>query len=205
MGRRSWVCYRLLRVRGYQRKRSRSHRKEYVRGGADPKIRLYDVGNRKKKLADYDVVLGMLSRLPRRYSHLTMEAIRISVNRRLADNAGKEAFHMRVCLHPYMTYREHAMMAFAGADRLSSGMRQSFGRPVGRCVPCKANQLIMMIGVDMKDVELCKEAMRIAGTKVTGGTERVVIYTKNPDDMKRVPLPNIRTFVKYANNVKIVN
>ena len=60
-----------------------------------------------------------------------MEAIRVSANRRLQDATGRDAFHMRVCVHPYDVYREHAMMAFAGADRLSSGMRKSFGRSCG--------------------------------------------------------------------------
>ena len=162
MPRRRWKCYREPKFRGYQKKRSRSHRKESVRGGADPKIRMFDIGNRAKPMNTFEIVIGLIIKRSRRLSHFALEAIRVSANRRLQDAIGRDAFHMRVCVHPYDVYREHAMMAFAGADRLSSGMRKSFGRPVGRCARVHAGQVIMKVGCDLKSLGRCKRDFSIS-------------------------------------------
>ena len=195
MPRRNWKCFRVLTAKGYQKKRSRSHRKEFVRGGADSKIRLYDIGMRNRPTTDYEICVGMITKRSRRISHFTLEAIRITVTRRLQDALGKEGFHLRVRIHPYDTYREHAMMAFAGADRLSSGMRKSFGRPVGRCARVAAGQLLMEVGCDLKAITVVKEAFRVASNKVTGAARTVLVGTKTPELVAKVPLPYIKNFV----------
>ena len=59
MARRPWACYKKIKRPNYQKKRSRSHRKEYVRGGPDSVLRMYDTGNRKKPREEWDLSIGI--------------------------------------------------------------------------------------------------------------------------------------------------
>jgi len=60
-----------------------------------------------------------------------LEAARINANKFMVKNAGKEAFHIRIRVHPYHVVRINKMLSCAGADRLQQGMRGAFGKPVG--------------------------------------------------------------------------
>jgi len=195
MPRRRWKCFREFKTKGWQKKRSRSHRKEFVRGGADPKIRMYDVGNRKMSVDKFDVIIGLMMTKTCRISHLTLEAIRVSINRRLTDAAGKDNFHLRIRAKPYDVYREHAMMAFAGADRISSGMRKSFGRPIGRCCRLRPKQIICDAGVNLKNIEAVKKAFLVAATKICRSSKVLLISASKPEYIPKVPLPYLGNYV----------
>ena len=58
-----------------------------------------------------------------------LEAARIAANKYLTKYAGKEAFHIRIRVHPYHVLRINKMLSCAGADRLQTGMRGAFGKP----------------------------------------------------------------------------
>merc|ERR1712046_421278 len=46
-----------------------------------------------------------------------LEACRIACNKYMTKNAGKDAFHMRVRVHPFHVLRINKMLSCAGADR----------------------------------------------------------------------------------------
>lgn len=50
-----------------------------------------------------------------------LEAARVACNKYLLKNAGKEAYHIRVRVHPFHVLRMSKMLSCAGADRLSQG------------------------------------------------------------------------------------
>ncbi|KAG8480804.1 hypothetical protein CXB51_025560 [Gossypium anomalum] len=56
-----------------------------------------------------------------------LEAARIACNKYMAKYAGKDAFHLRVRVHPFHVLRINKMLSCAGADRLQTGMRGAFG------------------------------------------------------------------------------
>lgn len=182
MGRRRWRCFKDFKPKGYQKKRSRSHRKEFVRGGADPKITRFDVGNREK--LDWEAKVALFSEQNVMISHFSLEALRVNINRRLTKNIGRQAFHLKIRKHPYTVYREHAMMSFAGADRLSSGMRNGFGRPVGRCSRTRGGDVIMECGCAYRHVNEVKRAFEIAQKKLC---VRTTIFLKEVTDESQVP------------------
>ncbi|KAL8547256.1 hypothetical protein ACS0TY_006831 [Phlomoides rotata] len=45
--------------------------------------------------------------------------------------SNKNAFHLRVRVHPFHVLRINKMLSCAGADRLQTGMRGAFGKPKG--------------------------------------------------------------------------
>ncbi len=80
------------------------------------------------------------------------------------------------------------MMAFAGADRLQTGMRNSFGKCVGHCARVRAGQLILELRINIKDFEKGKEVMRVAKYKVTSGARVILLRAKTPEIAKKTGL-----------------
>ena len=53
----------------------------------------------------------------------SLESDRIAANKYMTTKTGKDAFHMRIRVHPWHTVRINKMLSCAGADRLQQGMR----------------------------------------------------------------------------------
>ncbi|WXG40689.1 MAG: 50S ribosomal protein L16 [Candidatus Freyarchaeum deiterrae] len=140
-------------------------RREYVRGGPESKIRIYDMGNRQVKLnLRGDLLMNERCQI----SHKALEALRISVNRNLTNMMGNNDFHFVIHVKPYHVIRENRMMAFAGADRLQDGMRRAFGKPVGSAARVHENQVICSAWVNdsPKNREVLKKILHIGGMKL---------------------------------------
>ncbi len=190
MARRPWSCYKQIKRPSYQKKRSRSHRKEFVRGGPDSVLRMYDTGNRKKPIGDWDLSLGIRILRDCQLSHRTLEAIRTSLNRNLQKYLGREAFLIRIRPHPWQMIRENKMMAFAGADRLQSGMRNSFGRVIGRAARVSANQVVTEVYCNFKNKDVVIKALKTAAYKLGAKNRLTVLKMKNEEEYSsKVGLP----------------
>jgi large subunit ribosomal protein L10e len=74
-----------------------------------------------------------------------LEAARIAANKYMTKFAGKEAFHLRVRVHPFHVLRINKMLSCAGADRLQTGMRGAFGKPQGVCARVQIGQILLSI------------------------------------------------------------
>jgi large subunit ribosomal protein L10e len=74
-----------------------------------------------------------------------LEAARVAANKYMTKNAGKEAFHLRVRVHPFHVLRINKMLSCAGADRLQTGMRGAFGKPQGVCARVQIGQILLSI------------------------------------------------------------
>ena len=61
------------------------------------------------------------------------------------QNAGKDAFHLRVRVHPFHVLRINKMLSCAGADRLQTGMRGAFGKPFGVAARVGIGQILLSI------------------------------------------------------------
>lgn len=61
------------------------------------------------------------------------------------QNAGKDAFHLRVRVHPFHVLRINKMLSCAGADRLQTGMRGAFGKPFGVAARVAIGQILLSI------------------------------------------------------------
>jgi large subunit ribosomal protein L10e len=140
-------------------------RREYVRGGPDPKIRIYDMGNREK---EFNLKGELIIEERCQVSHKALEALRISINRNLTNKLGRDDFHFVIHVKPFHVIRENRMMAFAGADRLQDGMRRAFGKPVGRVARVRDGQVICSVWANdsLRNRELLKRILRIGGMKL---------------------------------------
>lgn len=106
-----------------------------------------------------------------------MEAARIAANKYMVKNAGKDAFHLRVRVHPYHVLRINKMLSCAGADRLQTGMRGAFGKPFGLCARVAIGQILMSIRCRDTHAAVAEEALRRAKFKFPG--RQKVVASRN--------------------------
>jgi len=130
-------------------------RREYVHGTPSPKISIFEMGDPK---GDYNAEVRLRAARAGNISDRSLEALRIHVNRALSSELSK--FHYKINLYPHSIVRGKKWLAFAGADRVSSGMRRAFGKPSGRAVKVKKNQVIAIIRVDKNDVDYVKKVLK---------------------------------------------
>jgi len=95
-----------------------------------------------------------------------LEAMRVAANKKLSVGVGEENYFLKVLVFPYHVLRENAMATGAGADRYQTGMSLSFGKPIGTAVRVMGNQEILKIYVDKSRIDVAKEALRIAKSKI---------------------------------------
>ena len=74
------------------------------------------------------------------------------------------------------------MMAFAGADRLQSGMRNSFGRVMGRAARVRANQTIVEIFCDFQNKDIVIKSLKTAAYKLGAKNRLAVLRMKKPEE-----------------------
>merc|ERR1719277_1575451 len=95
----------------------------------------------------------------------------------LVKNCGKDAFHLRVRLHPFHVNRINKMLSCAGADRLQTGMRGAFGKAQGTVARVHIGQPIMSVrSRDQSEAQVI-EALRRAKFKYPG-RQKVVVSKK---------------------------
>lgn len=89
----------------------------YNRGVPDPKIRIFDLGRKRANVNDFPFCCHLVSDEYEQLSSEALEAARICANKYIVKTAGKEAFHLRVRVHPFHIVRINKMLSCAGADR----------------------------------------------------------------------------------------
>ncbi|GAB4312738.1 MAG: 50S ribosomal protein L16 [Promethearchaeota archaeon] len=188
MARRPWHCYAKWNSKWVYRNK-RSHKKDLVRAKPDRKVRMFDMGSKKRPLESWDLVLGLKVTKRVQISAHCLEAIRISLGGRLRKKVGRENFHFRIRVKPWHIYRENKMMAFAGADRLQTGMRKSFGKAAGVCARVRGGQIILELRIMERHLEYAKESLKVAGYKVCCPCKVVLLSAKDEATAKRVGLP----------------
>ena len=187
--RRPWRCYQKWNRRPFQYKRSSNRRREYARGGAQSKIVRFWGGDKSIPWENWELVVGLKVKKQIQISSNALEAIRVTINSALQKRLGRLNFRFRVRPKPFQKYRENRMLAFAGADRVQSGMRNSFGRSTGVCARVKAGQVICDVGTSLKDLDIVRDRLRVASMKIPCSCQVVILSYKTPEIFKRSSLP----------------
>lgn len=137
----------------------------------------------------FDLTVGLKVNSQIQISSNTLEAIRITINGVLQRKLGRQNYRLRIRPKPFQKYRENRMLAFAGADRVQSGMRNSFGRSTGVCARVKAGQIIAEVGTNIRNLPLVRDRMRVASMKVSSSCQIVIIKYKSETLLKKSGLP----------------
>jgi large subunit ribosomal protein L10e len=161
MGRRPSRCYRYQKNKPYIKSR-------YCRGVPDPKIRIFDVGAKKAPVDLFPFVAHLVCDEKQQISSEALEACRVAINKYLGKNLGKDNYHIRVRAHPFMILRANKMLSCAGADRLSSGMRHSYGKPLGTAARVSIGQILISVRSKDANEKAVIEAIRRGKFKFAG-------------------------------------
>ncbi|MFW9988824.1 MAG: 50S ribosomal protein L16 [Candidatus Odinarchaeota archaeon] len=186
---RPWHCYSKWSRRPFQYKRSSNRRREFARGGAQSKIVRYWGGSKSIPWEEWELVVGLKVNSQIQISSNTLEAVRITVNGALQKSLGRQNFRLRVRPKPFQKYRENRMLAFAGADRVQSGMRNSFGRSTGVCARVRAGQIVLEVGTHLRNLPLVRDRLRVASMKIASSCQIVILKYKTPELLKKSGLP----------------
>merc|ERR1711981_692028 len=175
MGRRPARCYRYCNGKAWPKSR-------YNRGVPDPKLRIYDVGNKRAKYDQLPCVVHLVSDEREQLCSETLEAARITCNKYMNKQCTKDNYHMRIRVHPWHVLRINKMLSCAGADRLQSGMRNAWGKAYGKACRVKIGTQLISIRTYQKNIPHALEAMRRARMKFPGrqkvAVSRKVGFTK---------------------------
>merc|ERR1712066_328601 len=106
-----------------------------------------------------------------------LEAARICANKYMIKMAGKDAFHIRMRVHPFHIVRINKMLSCAGADRLQTGMRGAFGKPQGGVARVSIGQTLLSIRCKDQHEAVATEALRRAKFKFPG--QQKIFTSKN--------------------------
>lgn len=158
---RKFVSYRRLE-RPYTRT-SKFKSKSYIRMTPNPKVVRFDIGDPNK---NFQFTLNLLSKSDLQIRDNALESARQTSNKLLESYLGLNGFHMKIKVYPYHVLREHALASGAGADRFSSGMAHSFGKPIGVAARVKKGQTIFQVSVDKENLDIAKQALERASKKL---------------------------------------
>jgi large subunit ribosomal protein L10e len=137
-------------------------RREYIAGKPQLKIARFSSG---RPGSDYDYKLELTVTENVQIRHNALEAARLGANKTMAT-AGETSFFSIVRTYPHVVLRENKMIATAGADRLQEGMRRAFGKATGLAARVQRGQVIFEAEILAQNLNLAKEAFKVASSKI---------------------------------------
>jgi len=162
MGLRPGRCYR-KHQRPNTRQSVRVPKKGYVKGVPKSKLVDFELGTK----GDYDTNIFLTSDNDVQIRHNALESARVTAVQLLEKNIGRgNTFFMKIRVYPHQVLRENAMATGAGADRFQSGMRQSFGKPVGTAAVVYKKQKVIEVRVNKQSIPVVKMALKKAAYKL---------------------------------------
>lgn len=149
-------------------------RREYITGIPGSKIAQYRMGDRDRDSEDWPVQISLVLEEECQIRNGALEAARLSANRALIKELGEGNYAMMLRKFPHHVLRENKQATGAGADRVSDGMRQSFGKVVGTAARIPRNERLFTAWCEVEDADVVKDALRRAYNKIPTPSRIVV-------------------------------
>jgi len=149
-------------------------RREYITGIPGSKIAQHQMGDLHAAPDDYPVQISLEVEEECQLRHGALEAARLSANRHLIKSLGEGNYRMILRKFPHHVLRENKQATGAGADRVSDGMRQAFGKPVGTAARVDRGDRIFTVYCDVDQAAVAKDALRRAYNKLSPPARVVV-------------------------------
>lgn len=152
-------------------------RKEYIKGKPNIKIAKFQGG--KRGTYEYCVQLCLNEKMQIR--HMAIESARLAANKTLEKTTGESGYYSRLRIYPHNLLRENKQIATAGADRISEGMRRSWGKAVSLGARLSPGQCVMELYVNGQEhLDAAKRALKAACVKIPGTPTVRVLEWKKP-------------------------
>lgn len=138
-------------------------RKEYMGGIPNSKVIKFETGNTKK---EFPITVHLKVKEQCHIRHNALESARVTCNRYLMKTVGRVNFHLIIRVYPHIILRENKLATGAGADRISQGMSEAFGKAVSRAARVRRGQEVMTIHFLPEHFLLVKDSLRKASMKI---------------------------------------
>jgi large subunit ribosomal protein L10e len=161
------AAYSKKRLRPYTRKSSRKN-KAYVKAIPPLKTVKYNMGDMKSfREGKYPYVVRMLATEKAQMRDNSLESCRMIINKSL-DKALPGQYYFVIKVYPHHILRENKSAGgTAGADRLSHGMKHSFGVTIGRAAIIQPGKEIFFVScATEKAAQIVRNAMTKVKSKV---------------------------------------
>lgn len=158
---RKGVAYRRLE-RPYTRF-SKFSTKSFVRARPVSRVVRYDMGTEGK---NFEYSLFLTAKASLQIRDISIESARQTSNRLLEKRLAKTDYKMKLLLHPHHVLRENPLAAGAGADRMSTGMAHSFGKPIGIAAQVKQGKNLIRVDVNTPHLDIARAALKRAQYKL---------------------------------------
>lgn len=163
---RKWCAYRTFE-RPYTRF-SKYRKKGFVKSRPGKKVIKFEMGNLScDRKTTFPVKLALISRDTRLLRANSIEAARVVVTRRVERKLGRMGFYFRIRAYPHHVIRENPLAAGAGADRLSTGMKHSFGKTIATAARVNKGDVVMELYLPQGEEALGRDAFRVVSSKLT--------------------------------------
>ena len=124
------------------------------------------MGNRKKsETGGFPVAIELRSDNACQIRDSALEAARQVANSTIREEVGPMGYALRMHTYPHQILRENKQATGAGADRVSQGMRLSFGKNVGTAARVKRGQRVISLQVEPEHYLVARDALRKATMK----------------------------------------
>ncbi|MCS7134358.1 MAG: 50S ribosomal protein L16 [Candidatus Pacearchaeota archaeon] len=164
-------CYSKLE-RPYTRK-SKVKSKSYIKAIPQSKISKFVMGNLQDYYANkFNTCVSLVSSQEIQIRDNAIEASRILVLRELTERV--KNFCFLLSCYPHHVLREHKMLTGVGADRMQSGMKHSFGKPVSLAAQLRRGSKVFSVYCMSEEVEKVREILKKATTKFPGKYKIIV-------------------------------
>jgi len=158
---RRWRAYRSIE-RAYTRI-SKFRNKSFIRMTPNIKITRFVMGDTNK---DYPESVDLIPKTSLQIRQESIESGRLTAVRLLEKSIGKGGYTFRIRKFPYQIQRENPLASGAGADRMSTGMKKSFGKPIGIAVQIRAGEKLMTIATNPNNIDVAQKALHRAARKM---------------------------------------
>lgn len=142
-------------------------RREYITGIPASKIAQFHMGDRDADPDDFPVQISLVVEEDCQIRHGALEAARLSANRFMIKQLGENNYKMTLRRFPHHVLRENKQATGAGADRVSDGMRLSFGKVVGMAARVHRGDRLFTVWCEPDQAPIVKDALRRAYNKIS--------------------------------------
>lgn len=158
---RKFCAYRRLE-RPYTRK-SKFRKKSFVRASPVTKVVRFDMGNLNR---EFEYAVKLICKDDLNIRDNALESARQISNKYLETKIGKEDYHLRIKVYPHHMLRENPLASGAGADRMSTGMKKSFGKVIGIAARIHKGKTVFEVYTLKEHLEKAKISLKKASTKL---------------------------------------
>ncbi|MEM3122107.1 MAG: 50S ribosomal protein L16 [Candidatus Pacearchaeota archaeon] len=146
---------------------SKKKSKSYIKTVPQIKVVKFNIGRKDKyDKGEFDTEVKIISEEKVQIRDNAIESARQYITRELEKQLpGNYYFEVRV--FPHHIIRENKMITGVKADRMQSGMKHSFGKPIGRAALVNYGKDIFLIGVSgEKNAKLAREILHSIRAKL---------------------------------------